>query len=98
VLFLFCCFCIYLYVLYLYDLFHILLLPLQTYGPTDPWVCVCVCVCVMLNVILIWPRRQERESWNILCSFIITAGSFQNYIVLIFIISQCVVILVGLGS
>jgi hypothetical protein len=31
VLFLVCC-CIYLYVLYLYNLFHILLLPLQTYG------------------------------------------------------------------
>jgi IS1 family transposase len=30
VLFLFCSFCIYLYVMYLYDLFHILLLPLQT--------------------------------------------------------------------
>jgi hypothetical protein len=36
VLFLFCCcYCIYLYVSYLYDEFHILVLPLQTYRPTE---------------------------------------------------------------
>jgi len=43
-----CCFCfagIYLYVLYLYDLFHILLLPLQTYGSVEcMYVCKYVCV------------------------------------------------------
>jgi hypothetical protein len=39
ILFLFCC-CIYLYVLYLYNLFHILLLPLQTYGSME---CTYIC-------------------------------------------------------
>jgi len=32
---------LFLYALYLYDLFRILLLPLQTYGAME---CVCVCV------------------------------------------------------
>jgi hypothetical protein len=35
VLFLFFCCSIYLYILYLHDLFHILLLPLQTYGSME---------------------------------------------------------------
>jgi hypothetical protein len=43
---------IYVYVLYLYDLFHILLLPLRTYGLSNVCesVCVCVCVCVCVHV------------------------------------------------
>jgi hypothetical protein len=58
VLFLFCCCCIYLHVLYLYDLFHILLLPLQIYGSMEctyvrmyvcTYVCMYVCMYVYLN-------------------------------------------------
>jgi hypothetical protein len=45
-----CC-CIYLYVWYLYDLFHILFLSLQTYGSiVCMYVCMCVCVCVCVCV------------------------------------------------
>jgi hypothetical protein len=43
----FCCCCIYLYVFYLYDLFHILVLPLQTYGSMQSmYVCMYVCMYV----------------------------------------------------
>jgi hypothetical protein len=45
VLFLFCYLCIYLHVMYVYDLFHVLLLQLQTSGSMK-YMCVCVYICV----------------------------------------------------
>jgi hypothetical protein len=55
---LFCCCCIYLYVLYLYDLFHILLLPLQTYGSME---CVCACVCMHVCVYVCMPWLRPTD-------------------------------------
>jgi hypothetical protein len=49
VLFLFCYCCTYLYVLYLYDLFHILLLPITNLWIHGTYVCVCVCVCARIH-------------------------------------------------
>jgi len=44
-----------LYIMYLYDLFHILLSFLQTYGSRECvyiYVCVCVCVCMYLLTLI----------------------------------------------
>jgi hypothetical protein len=58
VLFLVFCCSICLYVLYLYDLIHVLLLQLQTYGSRE---CMCVCVCVCMYVCM-YERGKELNS------------------------------------
>jgi hypothetical protein len=71
VLFLFCCFCIYLYVLYLYDVFHILLLTLQTYGSME---CVCAYACIYVCMFrIMFPGTYPKRN------FLVISWRSQHY-------------------
>jgi hypothetical protein len=63
VLCLFCCSYIYLYILYIYDLFHILLLPLRTFGSMAcVYIYVCMYVCMYVcSCVRDWIRRRKRS-------------------------------------
>jgi len=55
-----CSFCIYLYVMYLYDLLHILLLPLKTQGSMECIYVQCTKICSMPTITHITPNTESH--------------------------------------